>query len=70
MLNHKGDVAECTGDNIFVVREGELHTPPTDAGILEGITRDAVIELAARPASKVTKSTSPGTTSTSPTSAS
>jgi branched-chain amino acid aminotransferase len=46
MLNHKGEVAECTGDNIFVVRKGELHTPPIDAGILEGITRDAVIELA------------------------
>ena len=46
MLNHKGEVAECTGDNIFVVRRGELHTPPLDAGILEGITRNAVIELA------------------------
>lgn len=46
MLNHKGEVAECTGDNIFVVRAGALHTPSIDAGILEGITRDAVIELA------------------------
>ncbi len=46
MLNHKGEVAECTGDNIFVVRRGEVHTPSIDAGILEGITRDAVIELA------------------------
>jgi len=46
MLNHKGEVAECTGDNIFIVRKGALHTPPIDAGILEGITRDAVIELA------------------------
>ncbi len=46
MLNHKGEVAECTGDNIFLVRRGELLTPPTDAGILEGITREAVIELA------------------------
>ena len=46
MLNHKGEVAECTGDNIFVVRKGDLHTPPIDAGILEGITREAVIELA------------------------
>jgi len=45
MLNHKGEVAECTGDNIFVVIRGQLLTPPTDAGILEGITRDAVIEL-------------------------
>ena len=46
MLNHKGEVAECTGDNIFVVRSGRLLTPPPDAGILEGITRGAVMELA------------------------
>ncbi len=46
MLNHKGEVAECTGDNIFLVRDGQLLTPPTDAGILEGITRAAVMELA------------------------
>lgn len=45
MLNHKGEVAECTGDNVFIVRKGKLYTPPTDAGILEGITRDAVMEL-------------------------
>ncbi len=46
MLNHKGEVAECTGDNLFVVRKGEVHTPSIDSGILEGITREAVIELA------------------------
>jgi branched-chain amino acid aminotransferase len=46
MLNHKGEVAECTGDNVFVVRSGVLLTPPPDAGILEGITRNAVMELA------------------------
>ena len=46
MLNHKGEVAECTGDNIFLVRDSVLRTPPVDAGILEGITRNAVIELA------------------------
>lgn len=46
MLNHKGEVAECTGDNIFLVRQGVVLTPPIDAGILEGVTRDAVIELA------------------------
>jgi branched-chain amino acid aminotransferase len=46
MLNHKGEVAECTGDNIFIVKKGELHTPSIDAGILEGITRDAVMGLA------------------------
>jgi branched-chain amino acid aminotransferase len=46
MLNHKGEVAECTGDNVFLVVRGHLLTPPTDAGILEGITREAVMELA------------------------
>ena len=46
MLNHKGEVAECTGDNIFLIHHRQVLTPPTDAGILEGITRGAVIELA------------------------
>ncbi len=46
MLNHKGEVSECTGDNIFIVKNGVLKTPPPDAGILEGITRGAVIGLA------------------------
>jgi branched-chain amino acid aminotransferase len=46
MLNHKGEVAECTGDNIFLVKNGILRTPPIDAGILEGITRNAVMDLA------------------------
>lgn len=47
MLNTRGEVAECTGDNIFLVKNGKLSTPPIDAGILEGITRNAVLELAA-----------------------
>src|SRR5262249_44452207 len=46
MLNHKGEISECTGDNIFVVKRGALATPPLDAGILEGVTRNTVIELA------------------------
>ncbi len=46
MLNHQGQLAECTGDNIFVVQHGVIHTPSVDSGILEGITRAAVIELA------------------------
>ena len=46
MLNYQGEVAECTGDNIFIVRQAELYTPPLSAGILAGITRQAVIELA------------------------
>src|SRR5437868_8815483 len=47
MVNSKEEVGECTGDNIFIVHKGVLMTPPIDAGILEGITRDAVIALAA-----------------------
>lgn len=46
MLNNENYVAECTGDNIFIVKNGKLITPPTYAGILIGITRNAVIELA------------------------
>lgn len=44
MLNINGYVSECTGDNIFLVKDGKLFTPPSDAGILEGITRGFVIE--------------------------
>ena len=46
MLNREGYVAECTGDNIFIVEENVLITPPFYVGILAGITRQAVIELA------------------------
>jgi branched-chain amino acid aminotransferase len=46
MLNHLGEVAECTADNVFLVKHGVLRTPPNTAGILQGVTRDAVIELA------------------------
>ena len=48
MLNTQGFVAECTGDNIFLLKEGFLRTPPISAGALNGITRTAVIELARR----------------------
>src|SRR5205085_6535215 len=46
MLNHKGEVAECTGDNLFLMKRGVLKTPPSDAGILEGVTRNVALELA------------------------
>jgi branched-chain amino acid aminotransferase len=46
MLNLDGYVAEATGDNIFLVHRGELITPPVHVGILEGITRNTVMELA------------------------
>ena len=46
MLDHLGYVAECTGDNIFVAKKGELYTPPQCMGSLRGITRDAVLSIA------------------------
>ncbi len=46
MLNANGHVAECTGDNIFILKENTLITPPSWAGALEGITRGAVMEIA------------------------
>ncbi|MEM8952906.1 MAG: branched-chain-amino-acid transaminase [Verrucomicrobiota bacterium] len=47
MLNEQGLVSECTGDNIFVVKDGAVTTPPVAAGILDGITRRIVIGLIA-----------------------
>lgn len=46
MLNDQGYVAEATGDNIFIVKKGVLLTPPKHMGILEGITRNTVMEIA------------------------
>ena len=46
MLNREGHVAECTGDNIFLVKNKVLWTPPTSAGALEGITRNVVMTIA------------------------
>ncbi len=46
MLNAEGYVAECTADNLFVMREGCLHTPTVAAGALQGVTRDSVLEIA------------------------
>ena len=48
MLNEDGYVAECTGDNIFLVKDGVLITPPVSAGILVGVTRSITIKLARR----------------------
>lgn len=48
MLDSLGYVAECTGDNIFIVKNGELYTPPQCMGTLRGITRDAVLGIARR----------------------
>ena len=45
MLNHDGNVAECTADNVFIVRDGQIQTPTTADGILEGVTRKVIIDL-------------------------
>ena len=57
MLNGEGNVAECTGDNIFIVRGGLVHTPATHDGILEGITRKVVIGLCSKLALSVIEKT-------------
>ena len=46
MLNEQGYVAECTGDNLFIVKGGQIWTPPPNAGLLKGVTREVVFELA------------------------
>jgi branched-chain amino acid aminotransferase len=46
MLNHKGEVAECTGDNIFIVKHGVVRTPSRDARLLVGITPNALMDQA------------------------
>lgn len=47
MLNEQGYVAECTGDNVFAIRDGVIYTPPVSAGALRGITRQVVFDIAA-----------------------
>ena len=46
MLHERGLVAECTGDNIFIIKDGVLHTPQVSDGALDGITRRVILELA------------------------
>ncbi|NLU11279.1 MAG: branched-chain-amino-acid transaminase [Tepidanaerobacter acetatoxydans] len=53
LLNNEDYVAECTGDNIFIVKDGVLITPPPYVGILVGITRNAIMELAEKIGIKV-----------------
>jgi branched-chain amino acid aminotransferase len=55
MLNAEGFVAECTGDNLFIVKNGALFTPPLSAGALYGITRRTVMELAEESGLKVSE---------------
>jgi branched-chain amino acid aminotransferase len=55
MLNSEGFVAECTADNLFIIKQGALFTPPLSAGALYGITRGTVMELAEQSGVKVTE---------------
>ena len=45
LLNNEGYLAEGSGENLFVIRDGIVHTPPVTSGVLEGITRDSVMTL-------------------------
>jgi len=47
MLNEQGFVSECTGDNIFTIKNGVIYTPPISSGALAGVTRNVVFEIAA-----------------------
>src|SRR5437879_6682856 len=53
MLNDAGNVAECTADNVFIIKHGQIFTPPITAGALRGITRSVVFEIAAETGIKV-----------------
>ena len=55
MLNEQGYVAECTGDNVFVIKRGEIFTPPISAGGLRGITRAVIFDIAADLGLKITE---------------
>jgi branched-chain amino acid aminotransferase len=55
MLNDAGNVAECTADNVFVIRQGQIFTPPITAGALQGITRSVVFEIGSEFDIKVTE---------------
>jgi branched-chain amino acid aminotransferase len=55
MLNAEGFVAECTADNLFIIKNCEVFTPPNSAGALYGITRQTVIDLAQASGLKVSE---------------
>jgi branched-chain amino acid aminotransferase len=55
MLNEAGNVAECTADNVFIIKRGNIFTPPIAAGALRGITRSVVFDIAAELGLKITE---------------
>jgi branched-chain amino acid aminotransferase len=55
MLNDQGNVAECTADNVFIIKRGEIFTPPIHAGALRGVTRSVVFDIAAELGLKISE---------------
>jgi branched-chain amino acid aminotransferase len=55
MLNDAGNIAECTADNVFIVKRGQIMTPPITAGALRGITRSVVFDIAAELGIKISE---------------
>jgi len=55
MLNEQGNVAECTADNLFIIKHGQIFTPPISAGALRGITRAVAFEIAAELGVRITE---------------
>jgi branched-chain amino acid aminotransferase len=55
MLNDAGNVAECTADNVFIIKRGQIFTPPITAGALRGITRSVVFDIAAELGVKISE---------------
>ena len=55
MLNEAGNVAECTADNVFIIKRGQIFTPPISAGALRGITRSVAFDIAAELGIKITE---------------
>ena len=55
MLNDAGNVSECTADNVFIIKRGQIFTPPISAGALRGITRSVAFEIAAELGIKITE---------------
>src|ERR1043166_3168114 len=55
MLNDAGNVAECKADNVFIIKRGQIFTPPISAGALRGITRSVVFDIAAELGIKITE---------------
>ncbi len=55
MLNEAGNIAECTADNVFIIKKGQIFTPPISAGALRGITRSVVFEIADELGMKITE---------------